>query len=108
MGNRAFFSDRCAVKLSGSMVLQERLDSSGRDRNEYINQRRPDDQDGPAAPGPGPLAQNAPDPADRLRRALSRNTMLPQDVPSTSESAASGKGTDRSAGGIEGCLRCSI
>lgn len=65
-------------------MAQERLDSSGRGRNDYANYTGPDDQDGP---GPGTSAQGAPDPGARLRHALSRNTLLPQDVPSTSEGA---------------------
>ena len=64
-------------------MAQERLDSSGRGRNNYASRTGPDDQDGPAAPGPGTSAQDAPDPGARLRHALSRNTLLPQDVPST-------------------------
>ena len=66
-------------------MVQERLDSSGRGRNEYANANRPDDQDGPAASGSGTSAPGELDPGARLRRALSRNTLLPQDVPSTSK-----------------------
>ena len=72
------------------------MDSSGRGRSEYAN-GRPDDQDGPAPPGPGAPPPSAPDPGDRIRRALSRNTMMPEDVPSTSSTAASGGSTANSA-----------
>ena len=72
------------------MGVQERLDSSGRGRGEYAKYNSPDDPDGPAAPKPGTSARGEPDPGARLLRALSRNTLLPQDVPSTSGGASSG------------------
>ena len=40
---------------------------------------------GPQRPGSGTSAPGESDPGARLRRALSRNTLLPQDVPSTSK-----------------------
>lgn len=72
------------------MGVQERLDSSGRGRGEYAKYNGPDDPDGPAASKSGTSAGGEPDPGARLRRALSRNTLLPQDVPSTSGGADSG------------------
>jgi hypothetical protein len=58
--------------------------------NEYSSHNRPDDQDGPAPPGAPPPGPGSDDPGARLRRALSRNTLLPQDVPSTSSKSNTG------------------
>ena len=87
-------------------MMQERLDSSGRGMNEYSAHNRPDDQDGPAPPGAPPPGPGSDDPGARLRRALSRNTMLPQDVRSTSsKSVTSGS---QAASASAGACACAI
>lgn len=87
-------------------MLQERLDSSGRGMNEYSAHNRPDDQDGPAPPGAPPPGPGSDDPGARLRRALSRNTLLPQDVPSTS--SKSNTGGSQGASASAGVLVCAV
>lgn len=81
--------------------MQERLDSSGRGKSEYANHK--DDQDGPAPPHSG-TPDSESDPGARLRRALSRNTMLPQDVPSAagSKTGAASKSNNASQGMVNG------
>ena len=88
------------------LVMQERLDSSGRGMNEYSAHDRPDEQDGPAPPGAPPPGPGSDDPGARLRRALSRNTLLPQDIPSTSsKSNTSGsQAASASAGACVGAI----